>query len=356
MNEFLIYGIGALLICFTLATFLLSRIDGEIIPENYEFLLDPFWYIWGVMLIGGTVVFSFLPNFPDTVKSYSYFDVTIPLLFAGLIYFCYLFDLRWLAHIVTFGCALVMSYAMPDTFQLFPAQLAPWQDKLVVALIIFVISKGLGLLNGLSSIASMQFLAVMLLTALLTYFGILPLLLGILALTYAGVMLAFAFFSWPPEKLYLSTGAFVSLGFVLGCFMLNGAVEYVESSMFIAASYLFTEVGIVLYQKFITREAPEESYMQTAYFRISEDGKYEQGIIRGVMKIMFSDIVLAIIQIVSTERLAFPVFAVALNVWFLSILSGDTNPEELLSISRWGKNMIKSAWAKKKNKKTRRKK
>lgn len=348
MSEFLIYGIGALLVCFTLATVLLSRIDPEIITENYEFRLDPFWYVWGIMFISGTIVFSLFPNFPDMVKTYGYFDVMVPFLFAGVIYFCYLFDIKWLANIAIFGGALIMSYTMPKTFQLFPEQLSFWQDRFITALFLFIIAKGMGILNGLGAIASMQYLAVMFLTALLAYFGILPQVLGVLALSYMGGMLAFTFFSWPPERLFLSNAAFVSLGFVLGCFMLNGAVEYAESSMFIACSYLFTEVVIVLYQKLISRGEAESTYMQTSYFRISEGGKYELGVIYGVMKILFIDIVLALIQIASTERLAFPVFAVALNMWFLSILSGDTNPEELLSISRWGKNVVKGVLAKKK--------
>lgn len=356
MNEFLIYGIGALLTCFALATFFLSRIDADIIPENYEFQLDPFWHIWGVMLVGGVLTFSLFPRLPDMVNTYSYFDVTVPFLFAGIIYLSYILDITWLTNILILGAGLTMSYAVPDAFQLFPDQLSPWQDKVAVALLIFVITKGLALLNGLGVIASMQFIMVMFLTALLAYFGILPQILGVLALAYGGTMLAFAFFSWPPEKLVLSNGAFASLGFILSCFMLNGATEFAEAPMFIAASYLFTETGIVLYRRFISRVSDENGYKQTSYFRISEDGKYETEVVRGILKILFIDIVLALIQTASTERLAFPVFSIALNLWFLSILSGDTNPEELLSISRWGKNVVKEALTKKKNNKKSRKK
>ena len=61
MNDFLIYGIGGLLICFTVATFLLSRIDVELIPEEYEFKLDPFWYMASIMLIGGVTVYTLFP-------------------------------------------------------------------------------------------------------------------------------------------------------------------------------------------------------------------------------------------------------------------------------------------------------
>lgn len=356
MNEFLIYGIGALLICFTLATFFLSRIDADIIPENYEVQLDPFWYIWGIMLVGGGISFFLFPHLSDMVNTYSYFDVTVPFLFAGIIYFSYILDIKWLANILILGAGFIMSYTVPDTFQLFPEQLTIWQDKIVVALLIFVITKGLALLNGLGAIASMQFIMIMFLTVLLAYLGILPQILGVLALAYGGTMLAFTFFSWPPEKLVLSNGAFASLGFILSCFMLNGATEFAEAPMFVAASYLFTETGIVLYRRFITRLSDDTGYAETSYFRISQDGKYETAVVRGILKILFIDFVLALIQTASAERLAFPVFSIALNLWFLSILSGDTNPEELLSISRWGKNVVKEAWAKKKNNKKSRKK
>lgn len=351
MDEFLIYGIGGLLVCFTIATFFLSRIDPEIFSERYEFLLDPFWYVWGMMFIGGVIVFSLFSNTSDAIKTYSYFDVVIPFLLSGIIYLCYISDITWFANILTLGASLVMSYAAPDTFQLFPEKLSLWQDKLITALIIFAVSKGLGLLNGLGAIASMQFITVMLLTTLFAYLGILPQILGVLAMTYTGVLLAFAFFSWPPEKLFLNNGAFACIGFILGCFMLNGAVEYTEASMFIAVSYLFTELGIVFYRKFIERTSLEYDYIQTSYYRISEDGKYETGVVRGVVKILFIDALLALIQIASEERFAFSFFSVALNLWFLSILSGDTNPEELLSISKWGKNTLRRVWAKKKNNK-----
>ena len=43
MNEAFLYGIGALLICFTAGTFFLSRIQTDVYPEDYEFKLDPFW-------------------------------------------------------------------------------------------------------------------------------------------------------------------------------------------------------------------------------------------------------------------------------------------------------------------------
>lgn len=89
----------------------------------------------------------------------------------------------------------------PDDFRLFPEYLSPTEDKIAVAAILIAISKGLGLMNGLGAIASMQFITVMAVSAVLAYFGILPQLTGALALAYAGVMLAFAFLSWPPESL-----------------------------------------------------------------------------------------------------------------------------------------------------------
>ena len=355
MNDFLIYGIGGLLICFTVATFLLSRIDVELIPEEYEFKLDPFWYMASIMLIGGVTVYTLFPALNDTISSYGYFNIAAPIVMAAIIYFCYVLGIDWLANVLTLGAAYLMVTLMPDSFRLFPEHLDLWQEKIVLTLILFTISKGFGLLNGLGGIASMQFIAIALSMVILVYFGALPQILGILALVYAGVMIAFAFFSWPPEKMLMSDGAFSAFGFIIGCLMLNGAAEYAEAPLFIAASYLFTETGLVLYRRYIERVSCIRGFMCTSYFLISDDGKYEQGVARGVLKILAVDIVLATIQIASTERLAFPVFAVTINLWLLSILSGDTKPEELLSISKWGKNAIKGALAKKKNSKKGRK-
>ncbi len=356
MNDFLIYGIGGLLICFTVATFVLSRLDVETIPEDYEFKLDPFWYLAGIMLFGGVTVYSLFPTLGDMVAPYGYFNIAAPAVMAAIIYFCYVLGMDRLANVLTLGAAYFMVETMPDSFRLFPEQLDLWQEKIALTLILFTISKGFGLLNGLGGIASIQFIAIALCMAILVYFGALPQVLGVVALTYAGVLVAFAFFSWPPEKILMSDGAFCAFGFIIGCLMLNGAAEFAEASLFISASYLFTETGLVLYRRYIERVPCVRGFMCTSYFLISDDGKYEQGVARGVLKILVVDLVLATIQIASTERLAFPVFAVTLNLWLLSILSGDTKPEELLSISKWGKNAIKGALAKKKNNKKSRKK
>lgn len=355
MNDFLIYGISGLLICFTVATFLLSRMDAETIPEEYEFKLDPFWYLAGIMLVGGVTVYTLFPTLGDMISSYGYFNIVVPIVLAAVIYFCYVLGIDWLANVLTLGGGYLMVAAMPDNFRLFPEQMNLWQEQLVLTLILFTVSKGFGLLNGLGGIASMQFIAIAICMVILVYFGALPQILGVLAMTYAGVIIAFAFFSWPPEKLLMSDGAFSAFGFILGCLMLNGAAEYAEASLFIAASYLFTETVLVLYRRYIERVPCLRGFMCTSYFLISDDGKYEQGVVRGILKIMVADVVFATIQIAATERLAFPVFAVAFNLWLLSILSGDTKPEELLSISKWGKNAIKGALAKKKNNKKSRK-
>lgn len=355
MTEFLSYGTVALLVCFVVTTFLLSKIDSEIVPENYEFKIDPFWYIWGTMLIGCLVCYFYFPSSNDCVNSYSALTIFIPFLFASLIYFSYIIEFNILTDILTFGFALVMSYMTPEGYQLFPAQLSPLQDKLVIALFIYTISKGLGLLNGVSAIASMQFITVFVSVILLVYFGALPQILGVLAMTYIGAMLGFAIFSWPPEKLVMSSGAFSAFGFILGCFMLNGAVEYAEASLFIACSYLFTEVLQFLYRRYIERKFTKQSFMTTSYFLISNNKKYEYDTVIGVGKILVVNVILSIIQIASAERLAFPVFSIALNLWLLSILSGDTKSEELLSVSRWGKNAIKNVLTKKNNSKSRKK-
>ena len=348
MNEMMIYGIGALLICFTVLTFLLSRLPTNVFPENYEFKLDPFWYVSAVMLVGATAVFFLFPDLPDTVKTYHYTGILLPFVFAGVIYLCYLLDVNWLTNLLTFGAAYIISYMQPDNFQLFPAQLVPWQDKLAVAAIIFVLSKGLGLLNGIGGVASAQFCAVMVTAIILTYFGALPQFLAVIAMTYLGTMIAFAFFSWPPEKIVMSNGAFASIGFIMGCFMLDAANEFAEAPMLIAASYLVTEVLIALYNRFICHEKTDSLYMNTSYYKTSNEGIYDAGVARGILKILAIDIVLSLMQIVAYERLAIPVFAVALNLWFLSILSGDTNPEELVSLTKWGKKVVKGVFSKKK--------
>ncbi len=347
MIENLVFSISILLSGFVLSTFFLSRIPFHIFPEEYEFKLDPFWYIIGLFLIFSGIVYFTAPSFDDTIKTYSFWDFFLPIIFSIIIYFFYLLGISWLNYITIYLFALVICFWQPETFNLFPEHLSPLQDTFVEALLITLIAIGLGLLNGLPAIASMQFNTIMIASIILVYLGILPQILGFMALAYLGIMLAFSFLSWPPEKIMLSNEAFISLGFVLACFMLQASVEFSETSMLIAAAFLFTELGYALYHRFILIQKREYFFMNTASFKLYELGANEKVICISILKIFLLNILLSFIQIVSYERLALPVFAVALNFWYLSILSGDTQPEELLSISKWGRKVIKASFAKK---------
>lgn len=347
MIENLVFSIGILLSSFVLATFILSRIPSHIFPEEYEFKLDPFWYMIGLLLIFSGIVYYTAPSFPDTIKDYSVWDFVLPIIFSVIIYFFYLLGISWLTPIIIYLLALVICFLQPDTFNLFPEHLSPLQDTFVEALFITLIAIGLGLLNGLPAIASMQFNTIMLVCIVLTYLGILPQILGFMALTYFGVMLAFSFLSWPPEKIMMTNEGFISLGFTLACFMLQASVEFSEASMAIAAAFLFTELGYAFYHRFILMQKREYLFMNTTCFKLYELGADEKVICISILKIFLLNILLAFIQTVSYERIALTVFAIGLNFWYLSILSGDTQPEELLSISKWGRKVIKASFAKK---------
>ena len=346
MSELLVYGVGSLMICFAVLTFILYRVPNDIFPEEYEFHLDPFWYIITVMFLGCSIVYFVFPKFPDMIHPYHYLNLLLPFVFATLLYLVYIFGNEWTINLLTFGLALVICYLQPDDFQLFGDKLPPWQDKLAVAFLLFVISRGLGLLNGLPAIASMQFSAVMISGALMAYFGALPQILGVIALTLLGCMLAFCFFSWPPERLIISHGGFSSLGFIMGCFMLTSSTEFADAPMCIAASYLFTEIGISFYNHYMCRDQSDYLYMSTSYYKTSQDEQYTLGVARGILKILVINVVLSVLQIAAISRLSLIVFSFALNLWLLSILSGDTNPEDVMSLTKWSKKAIKGFFSK----------
>ena len=87
--------------------------------------------------------------------------------------------------------------------------------------------------------------------------------------------------------------------------------------------------------------------MNTEYYRISNNGELESYVVRGCLKIFMINIVLATIQITASERFALPFFSVMLNLWMLSIISGETKPEELMSITRIGFRSMKKIFGKK---------
>lgn len=350
MNVMMTYGIGIFLGCFFVMTFILSRIPTDVFPEDYDFKLDPFWYIIAVILFGGSLSYFLFPQVADMVHQVHYSNVFLPVILAVLIYFSYLLDVAWFTNLILLIASSVIVFTQPSDFILFPRYLTPLQDKFAVIALIFIFAKGLGLLNGLGGVASLQFSAVMGSMVLLAYFGAVPQLFGVIAFAYLGIMLSFTFFSWPPEKIVISHGAFVALGFIMACFMHSAATEFAEASVFIAASYLITEIFIAFYNHFIVRDKAPDLTMSTSYYRSSHEGQFASGVARGVLKILLIDIVLSLMQIVSSERFAMPFFAIMLNLWFLSILSGDTKPEQLFSLSRIGKKAIKGIFSKKSSK------
>lgn len=350
MNIMMTYGIGFFLGCFFVMTFALSRIPNDVFPEDYEFKLDPFWYILAVIFVGGSLAYFCFPQIADMVHQARYINVLLPVILAVFIYLSYLLDVSWLTNLILLLASSIVVFLQPNDFILFPKYLTPLQDKLAVIALLFVFAKGLGLLNGLGAIASLQFSTVMGSMVLLAYFGAVPQLFGVIAFAYLGTMLAFVFFSWPPEKLVISHGAFVSLGFIMACFMHSAATEFAEASIFIAASYLVTEIFVAFYNHFIIHDKSADLSLSTAYYKSSQDGQFENGVARGVLKILLIDIVLSIMQIAASERFALPFFAVMLNLWFLSILSGDTKPEQLFSLSKIGKKAMKGLFSKKSSK------
>ena len=357
MNEVMLFGIGAMLTCFTIATFFLSRIPADIHPAEYDFRLDPLIGVILSMFIGGLGIYYLFPDYFDNIKDYGVLDFVLPFVFAIIIYFFYMLDFAIFTNFAILLCAFSMTFLLPDNFSLFQGYLSGWQNKLAIIAIMFTITKGLSLMNGLGGIGTLQFMTVMIVSVFLTLLGVAPHLLGFVAMAYLGAMLAFLFYSWPPEKLIITTGGFAALGFILACFMLNMSVEYAETSMFIACSYLFTETALAMYNKYIKNEKEEYSFMNTSYYKLSNYGEFEQYVVKGVLKIFAVNIALALLQVSSPERVALPVFSVAINMWVLSILSGETSPTEVLSVTRTGfrtlsKLLKNNKKEKEKNKKT----
>ena len=350
MSIMMTYGIGFFLGCFFIMTFALSRVPTDVFPENYEFKLDPFWYIITVILLGGSLAYFCFPQVADMVHQTRYINILLPIILAVFIYFSYLLDVSWFTNLLLILASSIVVFMQPSDFVLFPKYLSPLQDKLAVIALLFIFAKGLGLLNGLGGIASLQFSTVMGSMVLLSYFGAVPQLFGVIAFAYLGTMLAFVLFSWPPEKIVISHGAFVSLGFIMACFMHGAATEFAEASVFIAASYLITEIFVSFYSHFVLRDKTDNLSLSTAYYKSSQSGQFESGVAQGILKILLVDMVLSIMQLAASERFALPFFTVMLNLWFLSILSGDTKPEQLFSLSKVGKKAIKGLFSKKSSK------
>ena len=68
MSEVILFGIGAMLTCFTIATFFLSRIHADIHTKEYDIKLDPLVGMLVSMFVGGLGVYFFFPDYFDNIK------------------------------------------------------------------------------------------------------------------------------------------------------------------------------------------------------------------------------------------------------------------------------------------------
>ena len=87
--------------------------------------------------------------------------------------------------------------------------------------------------------------------------------------------------------------------------------------------------------------------MNTSYYKTSEDGKYDLGVCRGVLKILVIDVVLTLPQIWATDQHALLIFTVLFNLWLLSILSGASKPQPMFSVAKLGLKAISGTFKKK---------
>ena len=77
MNQVVIFGIIAMLVCFGVANFFLSRIPSDIYNNEYDKDLDPLLPVFGTMLLGGLGVFLFSSSQYDNIKNYNFMDFVL---------------------------------------------------------------------------------------------------------------------------------------------------------------------------------------------------------------------------------------------------------------------------------------
>ena len=144
-------------------------------PDNFKFYQESWLYLGGLSIIGMLGVFYFMPDMQDIIVPVSTYELPIICFLAVLIYFMFLFDVKWLYYATILFSSAVMVSFVPEDYAVFGNMIPFWAERLILFAVIAVWILGLRNLNGLSGIFGVNAVAVTLGVAIIAFVGGMPL-------------------------------------------------------------------------------------------------------------------------------------------------------------------------------------
>ena len=326
---------------FSLSRILLTfcRQDPDVVPE-YKIKTDPWIYLLGLTIVGLSLLQYFLPDFDDVIVAVSGLHLLVVLTCAALIYLIFLLELEKAFYIAILGSCIAITFMQPADRLLFEGLLPFWLDRMFMVFVCFIVATGMGFLNRMYGIFSLQGLTVAFGLLLIALIGGIPLYLGFFGAWLAGIWLGFLNLNWYPGQVYLNQGACASASFVFAALLLQGSVEMAAPSMLILIMYFLTEALWALVRCFVLNVKAAELSDDTAYMTVFKNGLSIPVIGIAVVKISVVNILLAGFQLYAGNPYSIPLFALIVNLWLLNILYNVSQGEEELTVKETNRKII----------------
>jgi len=301
--------------------FCLMRIVLQLIPatgSSYSFRKDMWVYMTLLSAAGIIGIYYFSPDYADSLIGLSPKTMALVLFLSFLIYFAFLLETSWLFYAVTAAASLGTTFLWPDSALAFEGFLPPLADHLSAALLLFIFTVSVKLLNGVPGIFSIFAITICGGAALIAAIGGMPLILGFIGAYWAGLWLGHLNVC---DHVRLNNGICASMGFLLGWILLSGCVELAGSSMLVLSMFLFAEICWALWHRFIFNDKKIDLSENTAYGMAYEKGLTEAAIRISVGKIGIVNTIFAGFQLFASNFYSVPIFVFLANIWLLNILS-----------------------------------
>lgn len=313
------------LLVLAAAGFAVSRIALNFLQTGnrrvvYTFLKDPWLYMFLAMAAGTFGLYTFTPDFKDSLAVPGFWQILLPFVSAALIYVAFLLEIKKLYCLTIIAAAGLTAFWVPETELAFGGLLPWWADRTAAAAVLALVSAGAIILNGMAGIFGIFFITLSAGTALLSQIGGLPLVLGFIGAFWAGIWLGYLNLNWYPDSIYLNNGACASAAFLGAWLLIRGALELAGPSVLILAAYFVAELLWVFVRRYVFNLNYPDIWNYTSYTAVYEKGVSVPAIDTAIAKIGLVNTILAAFQLYSPNGFSIPFFALLIDLWLMNLL------------------------------------
>lgn len=325
----LLYAVGLFIITYSLSSLLFSiyfkKMDNF---DEYRFKQDPYFGMFLLFFLSALSLRLLIPDFHDVISPVSTLSFYLPFVFAGLIYFSFLFQSSKLTNVVILACSILSAFLFLKNDSLLFSNLIPasW-EKLIFGILIFLITLSSKLLNRLNNIFSAFITTFLVGIVALSLVGGLPLNFGLMAALWVGTWLAYFQFNIFDVKISLNDGAIMSSAFLLSTFLIGSANELSFPSVFILTVYLLAELIWAIVHHFFSKSEATDISEQTVYFNVYQKDVTLFALYIAIFKLGFVNVFLALFQLYAPNAFTLPFLSIIINLWLLSKLNNFDQPD-----------------------------